>query len=139
MLVLTLIIFPSVSSSYKMHPHQYTYFNFLAGSDPLLKYEGDYWGVSYKQGLEILLDSIEGEVLLAVGNFPGKNNIQMMSINDRDRIKIVDLESAEYFITNFRSKLGDYVKSNEKITPFENEIFNIKYGEMKILGAYEIN
>ena len=138
-MMLALIIFPSVSSFYKMHPHQHTYFNFIAGSDPLLKYEGDYWGVSYKQGLEILLDSKEGDILLAVGNFPGKNNIQMLSINDRDRIKIVDLEKAKFFITNFRFNLKDYIKSNKKIIPFENEIFNIKYGEMKILGAYEIN
>ena len=133
------IISPSLVSIIKMHPHQNTYFNFLAGSDPLLKYEGDYWGVSYKQGIEKLLALKNGDILLAVGNFPGKNNLQMIDETERKRIKIVDLENADYFMTNFRSDLSNYIKSNNSLYPFNNELFSIKYGEMKILGVYEIN
>ena len=137
-MILFLITFPSVSSFYKMHPHQNTYFNFLAGSDPFLRYEGDYWGVSYKQGLEELLKTYDGDIFLNVGNFPGKNNLQMIDKNDRNRIKIVDFKNADYFMTNFRSQLKDYIKSNEGISPFQNEVFSIKYGEMKVLGTYDL-
>jgi hypothetical protein len=80
-----------------------------------------------------------GDILLAVGNFPRKNNLQMIDEAGRKRVKIVDLENAEYFMTNFRSDLSNYIKSNNSLYPFNNELFSIKFGEMKISGVYEIN
>jgi hypothetical protein len=34
------------------HPNQQAWLNFLAGDEPKLQYEMDYWGLSFKQGWE---------------------------------------------------------------------------------------
>lgn len=138
LIIIFVIFYSPVTSIFKLHPHQNVYFNFLAGKDPLLKYEGDYWGISYKQGLEKLIELEKNDILLAVGNFPGKNNLQMIEKKDRDRIKIVQKENAKYFITNFRSQINDYKLSKKGLHPYNKEIYKINFGEMKILGLYEL-
>ena len=121
-----------------MHPHQNVYFNFLAGDNPMERFEADYWGVSYKKGSESLLEKVEGVIYLAIGNFPGKNNLQMIKQSDRQRINIVPFKDAQYYITNFRTNPSEYSKAKNKLYPFNNEIYSIEYSNMKILVLYKL-
>lgn len=77
----------------KYHPHQNVYFNRLAGRDMASvaqKFELDYWGLSYKQGLEYLLrfDPSE-EIKVAVDNRPGELNVLILPRDQRRRLIIV--------------------------------------------------
>ncbi len=95
------------------HPFEQVYFNYFVshGKESLRKnFELEYWGCSFKQGLEYLvtanptgpiLVNCENQVLLA-------NNLLILHPEDRDRIKFTDPEHADYFITNFRSHPYDY-------------------------------
>ncbi len=47
-----------LTTSYSMirhHPFQNVYFNLLAGNDPGVNFELDYWGLSFRQGLEYIV------------------------------------------------------------------------------------
>ena len=88
----------------KNHPHQYVYFNFLAGKNFNKKFEVDYWGLSYKKNIEYLLDYQKvGKI-----NLFNLSDIQLyypllgFDNNDRNRINVVNSpEEADYFMTNY--------------------------------------
>ncbi len=98
----------------KNHPFQQVYFNNLVDTkspEYLRKnFEFDYWGASYKQALEyILKNDSSPSIKVAVANFPGVLNRQILIPKERKRIKIViRKEKAKYFITNYRCHSGDY-------------------------------
>jgi len=94
-------------------PFQQVYFNELMSfrSDEYLRknYDFDYWGPSYRQSLEYILDNDDSELIkIAVANNPGVYNLQILNPDQRDRIKIVPLEEAGYFITAYRFHPQDY-------------------------------
>ncbi len=74
----------------KNHPHQNVYFNRLAGRDMASiarNFELDYWGLSYKQGLEYLLRIDRSEIIkVAVDNRPGQYNVLILPREDRRRL-----------------------------------------------------
>ncbi len=43
------------------HPYENVYFNSLAGKNPQLKFDLDYWGLSYRQGLDYLVRNTKQE------------------------------------------------------------------------------
>ena len=49
------IFFHSIYTIYKLHPHQYLYFNNIFVKNGLKKFEKDYWGLSNKIVLEEFL------------------------------------------------------------------------------------
>ena len=95
------------------HPFDQVYFNNFVSHKPgyLHKnYEMDYWGTSYKQALEHLLqkggtDKIKincyFDVLL-------NNNLLVLPEEDRARFQLADIDDAEYFITNFWGETYKY-------------------------------
>jgi hypothetical protein len=90
----------------KLHPYQNVYFNNISGVDNgkgRFKYEMDYWGLSYRQALEKLLISKNDSILkIHVHNPPGETNALILLPSQKRRIKYVTLDSADYFITNYR-------------------------------------
>jgi len=92
---------------------QHTYFNAIISSqDPDFarkNFEVDYWGVSYKQGLEyILMNDTAYSIKISVANFPGYLNESMLSTEQDDRIVIGDLNEADYFLTEYRFHPHEY-------------------------------
>jgi tetratricopeptide repeat protein len=117
------------------HPYQHVYFNMFAGRDmeeAKNNFEMDYWGLSYKESLEKILeiDSRENIKVLAA-NDPGKFNLMIIDKKDRGRIEFVDkIVDADYFITNYRMHKDEY--------PMElTEIFAIEVGNAKIQSIYD--
>jgi hypothetical protein len=120
------------------HPHENVYFNRLAGRDMAeigQKFELDYWGNSYKQGLEYILASDPSPVIaVAVQNSPGEFNGMILPPAARRRIiyvrplrvdlgvnrqiqKFVDLHSGKYATNVETNKL--IIRS--PMTPGEKE------------------
>ena len=93
------------------HPHQNVYFNKMAHLlfTPIKHhFELDYWGLSYKQGLEYIISHDPRPVIVLVQNLPGKLNMLIQKSEDRKRISIVSENAdADYFITNFRPMLEE--------------------------------
>ena len=116
-----------------IHPHQDVYFNILAGKGEKIRsnFELNYWGLSYKQGLEYILKSDNRtSIKIAVENYPGLQNAKILSPQDRARLQYVELKDADYFLTN-------YYDSHNKVYEY-NEIHSIKVMNVKILGIYKL-
>ena len=138
-----IFFFGPIKEIIQMHPYQQTFFNFLAGENPMLNFEGDYWGTSYRSGLEYILKHDSNDsIFISVANVPGSLNRHILPDFDKKRL-VYDFMSKgnnkpDYYLTNFRGSVSDYIKSNKKEKPFDNEVYSINVGGMKILGVYKV-
>ena len=119
----------------RYHPYQNLYFNRLAGSnmDDIKKnYELDYWGLSYREGLEyIFKHDAREKIKVAVDHQPGWVNAQMLPRSDSKRLYYtLTASDADYIITNYRQHPEDY--------PYKNEYYSIKIGGAKILSVFDV-
>jgi len=89
----------------RYNPHQYVYFNFLAGKRELIhqRFEMDYWGLSYRQAWEYLFTHMPaGQVAVEWQNNAGEFNLLWFGERDLRNIRHVDYLTCEYFLTNYR-------------------------------------
>jgi hypothetical protein len=92
------------------HPFENVYFNYLAGPDMEVvrrRFDTDYWGLSYRRGLEYILAHDDApEIVVRPANYPGPLNAGILPSDERTRLHFTYKAGGEdYFITNFR---GDY-------------------------------
>jgi len=136
-----LIILNFFSTVYLMvacHPHQYVYFNLLAGLDGesiRKNYELDYWGLSYRQGLEYIAQS-DSRQKIRIFFLPwvGMNNLAILPEADRKRlIQTDDRSEADYLIGNFR-----WPNWQKEYPPEDKEVYSIKVSGIKILAVYRL-
>ena len=95
-----------------MHPHQHVYFNFLVDRTTpehlRTQYEMEYWGHSFREALEHLLERYPDTQLNIAANDYGiivRPNWGIMPQKDRERITAIgDPSTQEYnfYITNYR-------------------------------------
>ncbi len=141
--------FEPIRKTILLHPHQQIYFNIFAGKDPMEKFEGDYWCGSVKQGLEWIIKNDNSDIINIVSseNCPAYKNAYMVDKADRNRLNFItrrlDEEISEhrgdYYITNFRGEIDDYIKLKKiKFYPYNNEVYSIKKNNMKVLGIYKL-
>ena len=59
--LLAVILLPQAGAIIQLHPHQYVFYNLLAGGvkGAQGRYEMDYWGNSYKEAVEVLADYVQ--------------------------------------------------------------------------------
>ena len=117
------------------HPYENVYFNRLGGKDMARvkrHYELDYWGLSYKQGLEYLLANDPSETLkIYVFNRPGRINALILPADERKRLVYTDTpEEADYFLTNYRWHPQPY--------DYPDEIYAIRVGNASILSVFRL-
>jgi hypothetical protein len=117
------------------HPLEMVYFNQLVTMRKLhvRQYiEMEYWGLSYRQGLEYVLSANPAkQIRIAVANSPGKQNAMLLSPSDRERlIYVEDPDQADYFLTNYRYHPEDY--------PYPNEVFKIRIGNDTIFSVFQM-
>jgi Dolichyl-phosphate-mannose-protein mannosyltransferase len=93
------------------HPCQNVYFNSLVSHKDehiRMNFEQDYWGSSFKQGIEyILAHDTSSTIRLDWRIRPVKTNVRILKEADRKRIQFTE-DSADYFITTFRGHPSDY-------------------------------
>ncbi len=117
------------------HPYQHLYFNSLAGSDMRQikeRFELDYWGLSYREGLEYILahDKRDG-IRIHAQNVPGYYNIGILPEALRRRFGATgDNEETDYFLSNYRWHKEEY--------SLFNEVFSVKMGNAKIMTVYRV-
>ncbi|WP_028524855.1 ArnT family glycosyltransferase [Runella limosa] len=124
------------------HPFQQTYFNMFAGQPVAKNFEIDYWGLSYKQGLEWIVQHDKRPHIKVIANLtPGVYNRMILDKSERERLdciylkpsvrdtsKRADLE-CDYFITEFRYR--------SDAAPYTKELHSIKVDGNTILAVYD--
>lgn len=131
-----LLLLVPVQKIIRLHPNSYVYFNILAGMDGdkiRNNYEADYWGLSYKQGIEFIVASDTSvKINIFSRHWPGIHNVDMLSEQDKNRINIVNRwEDADYFIDNFRWHPHEY--------PYKKQVQIVYAGSIKILAVYRLS
>ncbi|NRA51809.1 MAG: hypothetical protein HRU12_22010 [Phaeodactylibacter sp.] len=113
----------------------------LAGKTQLTRYSMDYWGVSFRQGFELLgeLDNRD-TIYVQVPDFPGYFNYQMLSDSLQQRIIITENEDlAEYYLTHYWYWYDWREDYHQKRGPFAKPLVGgIKSGPNQILGIYKL-
>ncbi len=131
-LVIMLVVFSVTKTAYLMtrdHPYQNVHFNFLAGSDKRHRFELDYWGLSYREALEYILDNDSRDMIkVQVANPPGELNKELLTERAKQRLSFVESQG-DYFVTNYRWHPNDYLGK---------ELFSIHVGSEKINAVYEL-
>lgn len=109
------------------HPFQNVYFSFLAGKNNRQNFELDYWGLSYRQGLEyVLANDKSKQINIAADLGECALNFYIIPIEDRKRLVWQDDQKfADYYLMNFRYHPTDY--------NFGQSVFQIKVGKEKIM------
>ncbi|MBL0099129.1 MAG: hypothetical protein IPP49_02980 [Saprospiraceae bacterium] len=96
------------------------------------KFELDYWGLSYKQGLEYLLKKEDKDTPIKYTslNLPGKLNQYRLPREMRDHLQYVEPSDTtwQYYLTNYR---GMGAPDNTEL------IHNIKVDNINIMGIYQ--
>ena len=151
-IIISIMVFiEPVYSIIKFHPVQQVYFNSFAGIDPMKNFEGDYWGVSNKVGLEWIVNNDKREFIRVVynqGMAPVSMNRHMLKKEDRGRLKFIAKKEgmilkeieADYYITNFYNDASEYLKMKAGNTfPYNKCVYSLDINQMSILSIYDIS
>jgi hypothetical protein len=124
------------------HPFQNIYFNELIPKNEQYirkNFEMDYWGTSYKQALEYILNRDKSNMItIMVANNPGRYNALILAPTERSRITFVDwklenIKDVDYAISNYRYHPEDYNFLSK------NKYFNIKVLNSDVISAWQID
>jgi len=138
-ILLSLLILPIVIDSgqtairmIKQHPFQYIYFNSLAGKnleEIKERFDLDFWGLSYKQGLERLLSTCQDPVIMINKGKKIRNNINILPPKYRKRFKQVPNNDVKFLLTNYQGHPDEY--------PYP-EYSSISISNAKVIGIYKV-
>ena len=111
----------------RWHPHQQVYFNEFAGKMPLEKYDGDYWGLSYKQGFEWILRNNEGINTFCPSNRAGLFAYMILTPEDTLRLKPASWNKAQWFLNNHRFEKQKFPATDIqfRVLSYGNEILSV--------------
>ena len=99
--VAAIALLPGAIAVARLHPFEALYFNALAGGTGGAehRFELDYWGISYRHGLQELLDEVPGTVVVYPCTNPGRFNAVLLPSDERERLRFVDTaDEADYII-----------------------------------------
>ena len=118
--VLSLQFLMVVFTIFSDHPLQYVYFNLparLAFSPVAQNFDGDFWGISYRSGLEDILEKDSSALIhVRVENDPGIFNLEILPPEQRNRFSIHgELHECDYWLAEFRGRTINPDKVNAKI------------------------
>jgi hypothetical protein len=133
--IAAVIIFGIITTSYQMiknHPFQNVYFNILAGRNAGQNFELDYWGLSFRRGLEYIVKNDKRPVIKLTANIPQicMNNAIFLEKHDISRLQLVSINEADYFLTNYRWHPESY--------PLNQEVFTIIVDNQKIMSVFKV-
>lgn len=116
------------------HPFHQVYFNELVSDADEYRrknYDGDYWGSSYKQALDYIIQQDKSDsIKVNLHSDPLINNVMFLPPTDRKRIVEADINHASYYIVNFRGHPQDY--------DFDSVFVNLKVANSTIVRAYKL-
>jgi hypothetical protein len=124
----------------RLHPHQYVYFSFLPASTAERMFELDYWGLSYREGLEWVLAHDPSEQITISGN-PSylDNNMLILPPSQRVRLRYIPSRAetpteARYFLTAYH-----YYGGRPKTYPdsLGREVYTIRADGLRIFSVFK--
>ncbi len=120
----------------RYHPFEYVYFNALAGNPATLgnRFDMDYWGLSYKQGIDyILAHDPRPSIKIAANDPPAYFYIEdgLPAAQKARIIEVLDLANADYFVTDFRFHPEAY--------PYPDEYYSVRVRGATIMAVYKIH
>ncbi len=123
------------------HPFQFNYFNTLAKNE-LGKFEQDYWGLSYKNAMEILVDeylvNTEKKEVVSSFDYSAYGGYGLLSKRYKDKIEFTwGTEKSTYFISNYRH-LSNIAAYQQKEGPYSNKLFEIMVDGVPICGVFKL-
>ncbi|SNC77165.1 hypothetical protein SAMN06265337_3745 [Hymenobacter gelipurpurascens] len=115
----------------QLHPFQNMYFSFLPGPTAERRFERDYWGLSYRRGLEWILANDSARVVTVDTHlhFPLYNNLLILPPPDRARLRYLP-DSARYYLAAYRWHPQSYLDS------LGTEVHTVWAGDIKILSVF---
>ncbi len=121
----------------QIHPHQNVYFNALVDRHTpeylRTQYEMDYWGTSYREGLEYLLARYPNSSIRVYGKYGHvKRNRMILPATERQRVK--DTTRADFYLTNYR----EYIWKGKKPDIF-NSIYTRKVYNSTLFTVQSMN
>ena len=78
----------------RYHPYENVYFNILAGNGATLRqrFEMDYWGFSYKQGIDFILANDPGKnIRIYVADPPGEDYINS-GLSSQNKARLIPVK-----------------------------------------------
>ncbi|MET4105875.1 glycosyltransferase family 39 protein [Hymenobacter sp. UYP22] len=116
-----------------MHPQQQVYFSFLPTHKVEQWFERDYWGLSYRQGLEYLARTYpQGPILVDPQHIPPfENNRALLPPADRQRFVVSETAPGRFLLLDYRSQAGTVV------TPTGWEVYRVTADGLPILSIYQ--
>jgi hypothetical protein len=137
-----LLLLPVLIKMVVLHPYQNVYFNSLSGTNLEEEFEGDYWGVSYKAGLDYVLKTNDKPVKIMTNDSllaPVQYSSFLLKPLELEKVEwVYNMSEADYFLTTYRAinNRKAYLESRN-VRP-EWEVFNEKAGEVKILSVFKL-
>ncbi len=112
------------------HPYQNIYFNALAGKNLQqikARFPLDYWGLSYREGLEKLLKlDKRRRIHLLAANFAAKGAVQILPASSRERVRFVKSSTKVPFSST--EALTLFLRNRRKF------YYSKRYGKLLIRG-----
>jgi len=139
--VLVLSVVPVAWFMIKYHPFQNVYFNALKRGNQFGQYDLDYWGNSYKQGMEALLELDQSDTIkLAYQSHPATLNYRFLRPDQQYRIELVeDWQQADYYISNYRTWAEGIKQARQRQGPYAGKlVHSIEVAGKPILGIYKV-
>lgn len=144
--IYTVIVISLCSTTHfliRMHPYQYIYFNRIAGTDPLRKFDGDYFGLSYKEALMFLTENYSNDSLVI---YSENSSCSINSLNFKketfDRLVFVDdIDQADFFISTYYFPANSVRYSDYLLLryPFDQKIlFTKQFRNSNLIGIYSL-
>lgn len=102
MTVLTVNLVTTLLFMVRYHPNQNVYFNSVAGKKVADRFELDYWGLSYRQALEYVVQHDQREKIRVMPHtYSCVENALILTSAQRKRIDFV-YSDGDYYLTEFR-------------------------------------
>lgn len=124
----------------KAHPNEQVYFNFMAGPKHELhkRYDMDYWGLSYRHGLEYILDKDDrNNIVVFANDEPGWLSHRFLLPEDARRIRMVEkVDGADYILTVFRKLGSDSISLTKPPPGFVRDVM-IQANGITTLAVYQ--
>ncbi len=116
------------------HPHENVYFNPLLSANMARvkrSFELDYWGLSYRQGLEYIARTDASSGIRVQIGLGGNSAANFLPTRDRERIEFVDAwGEPDYFLGDYRWHNSDY--------EYKNECYAVRVCGERIMAVYDL-
>lgn len=116
------------------HPHQQVYFSVLPAHFAQTHFDLDYWGLSYRQGLEWVLTHDPAPTITVHSPWPSGHLVYANSLilppTERARLRFASPAEAEYILTNYRYRTHAFPDT------IGREVHTIRVNGVRILSVF---